>query len=271
MRMIAHLSDIHFGEVDYGLVERVIEKVNELDPDLVVVSGDLTQRAKSAQFREAKDLLDRLPKPQIVVPGNHDVPLYNVYDRFVHPLEKYMKFITPDLEPFLADGEMAVLGINTTRSLTIKGGRINDEQVNEIRERMSALSDKMLKVIVTHHPFDVPEGHDEDDIVGRARKVMPKIAECGADVFLAGHLHRSHTSDSVRRYKLESGYSALIIQAGTATSTRHRGEPNSFNVLEFEHPRLTVKQFDCHSLRAGFEIGEIKEYTQGEKGWKRLA
>lgn len=270
MRTLVHLSDIHFGEIDYAVVERLVEKIDEIGPDVVIVSGDLTQRAKSAQFIEARDFLGRLPKPQIVVPGNHDVPLYNVYDRFVNPLEKYMKFITPDLHPFFADDEIAVLGVNTARSLTIKGGRISDEQVENIRARMCGLDDAMLKVIVTHHPFDVPEGHDEDDIVGRADEVMPEIAACGADVFLAGHLHRSHTSESIRRYKLETGHSALIIQAGTATSTRGRGEPNSFNVLEFSQPDLRVKQMDCHSTTAGFEIGEIKDYRQGESGWKRV-
>lgn len=270
MRTLVHLSDIHFGEIDYALVDRVIEEVNQIGPDVVVVSGDLTQRAKREQFIEAREFLDRLPAPQIVVPGNHDVPLYNVYDRFLNPLEKYAKYITADFEPFFADEEIAIMGINTARSLTIKGGRINDEQVDEIRGRMCGMREEMLKVIVTHHPFDVPEGHDEDDIVGRAQQVMPQIAECGADVFLAGHLHRSHTSDSIRRYKLETGHSALIIQAGTATSTRGRGEPNSFNLLEFEHPHLTVKRLDCHSPAAGFEVGEIKKYQQAEKGWKRL-
>lgn len=270
MRKIVHLSDIHFGEIDYALVDRVIEEINQIGPDLVIVSGDLTQRAKKDQFIEARRFLDQLPQPQIVVPGNHDVPLYNVFDRFINPLEKYTKYITGDLEPFYADEEMAVAGINTARSLTIKGGRINDEQVETIRDKMCALKEKMLKVIVTHHPFDVPEGHDENDIVGRAEEVLPRIAACGADVFLAGHLHRSHTSDSIRRYKLETGYSALIIQAGTATSTRGRGEPNSFNLMEFEYPRLTVKQLDCRFAAAGFEVSEIKEYQQGGMGWKRI-
>lgn len=270
MRKIVHLSDIHFGEIDYALVDRVIEEINQIGPDIVIVSGDLTQRAKKEQFIEARRFLDLLPQPQIVVPGNHDVPLYNVIDRFINPLEKYTRYITPDLEPYFADEEMAVAGINTARSLTIKGGRINDEQVESIRKKMCALNEQMLKVIVTHHPFDVPEGHDEDDIVGRAKKVMPRIAACGADVFLAGHLHRSHTSDSIRRYKLETGHSALIIQAGTATSTRGRGEPNSFNLMEFEYPRLIVKQLDCRVAAAGFEVGEIKEYRQGGMGWKRL-
>lgn len=271
MRTIVHLSDIHFSEVDYSLVDRVIEKVGEINPDLVIVSGDLTQRAKSAQFVEARTFLDKLPRPQIVVPGNHDVPLYNVFDRFINPLEKYMKYITDDLCPFFSDTEMAVMGINTSRSLTIKGGRINDKQVADIRKKMNPLGDEMLKMIVTHHPFDVPEGHHEDDIVGNAKEVMPKIAACGVDVFLAGHLHVSHTSESVRRYKLESGRSALIIQAGTATSTRGRGEPNSFNVLEFEHPDLVVRILECHSPRQGFQEGGMKEYKHGSGGWKPAA
>lgn len=270
MRKIVHLSDIHFGHVDYRLVEGVVEKVAEIRPDLVIVSGDLTQRAKTAQFTEARAFLDKLPAPQIVVPGNHDVPLYNIFDRFVNPLEKYVKHITRDLQPFYSDDEIAVVGINTARSMTIKGGRINDKQVDGIREKMCGLNEEMLKVIVTHHPFDVPEGHDEDDIVGDAQEVMPKIAACGADVFLAGHLHVSHTSESVRRYKLETGHSALIIQAGTATSTRGRGEPNSFNLLEFEHPDLTVKILESPYPGAAFEIGGIKAYRQGAGGWMRV-
>src|SRR4051812_16456239 len=137
MRNIVHLSDIHFGRVDYAVVERLKEKISEINPHLIVVSGDLTQRARSAQFIEARAFLDALPKPQIVVPGNHDIPLHNVYDRFIHPLDKYKKFITGDLHPFYADGEIGVIGINTARSLTIKDGRINEEQIAVIRERLS--------------------------------------------------------------------------------------------------------------------------------------
>ena len=115
MRKIVHISDIHFGRIDYGAVELVVEKIRELQPHLVVVSGDLTQRAKSRQFIEAKRFLDRLPQPQIVVPGNHDVPLYNVYDRFVNPLEKFKKYIISDLTPTYFDDEMAVVGVRSGR------------------------------------------------------------------------------------------------------------------------------------------------------------
>jgi 3',5'-cyclic AMP phosphodiesterase CpdA len=268
MRTLVHLSDIHFGRVDYAIVDAVIKKINEISPNLVIVSGDLTQRARSAQFQQARAFLDSLPKPQIVVPGNHDIPMHNVFARFFSPLEKYKKYITEDLNPFYADEEIAVLGINTARSLTIKDGRINKEQINVIREKLCAFPNNVLKVIVTHHPFDLPEGHDKDDIVGRAKKVMREIAGCGADVFLAGHIHVSHIGHTAERYKLGAGQSALVVQAGTATSTRGRGEANSFNVIEFEHPRLTVKRLECQSAEMGFVQVESQEFLQGEKGWK---
>jgi len=270
MRRIVHLSDIHFGRVDYEVVERAVEKINELEPHLVVVSGDLTQRARAREFVEAKHFLDKLPRPQIIVPGNHDVPLYNVFDRFFRPLEKFRKLITDDLVPTYVDEELSVIGINTARSMVLKGGRINHEQIERIKEIMCTLPDETLKAVVTHHPFDLPEGFDDRDIVGRAKLAMPMIAECGADVFLAGHLHISHIVTTAKRYSLENGRSALVIQAGTATSTRARGEAHSFNVIQFDHPRLVVERLECPSSTNGFAVAEVKEYLQASDGWERL-
>lgn len=267
MRTIVHLSDIHFGKVDYAVVGRLKEKIAEIKPHLVIVSGDLTQRARSHQFIEARAFLEALPQPQIVVPGNHDVPMYNVFARFFAPLKKYKRYISKNLQPFYKDEEIAVVGVNTARSLTIKDGSINDRQVSQIREKMCELNDKMLKIVVTHHPFDLPAGFDEDDIVDNADEAMPRIADCGADVFLSGHLHVSHISHTAERYKLDSGRSALVIQAGTATSTRGRGEANSFNLIEFEHPRLTVKRLECVKTETGFVQAESQEFAQTEKGW----
>lgn len=267
MRKLVHLSDMHFGRVDYAVVERLKEKICEINPHLVIVSGDLTQRARSHQFIEAREFLESLPQPQIVVPGNHDVPLYNVFARFFSPLKKYRRYISKNLQPFYHDEEIAVIGINTARSLTIKDGSINEKQVAQIRRRMCDLHEKMLKIVVTHHPFDLPEGFNEDDIVNNAAEAMPQIADCGADVFLSGHLHVSHISHTAERYKLDSGRSALVIQAGTATSTRGRGEANSFNLIEFAHPRLTVKRLECQTGTTGFVPAESQEFTQAEKGW----
>lgn len=269
MRTVVHLSDIHFGRIHLPVVEPLIEVVNRIRPNLVAVSGDLTQRARSHQFKEARAFLDRLPKPQIVVPGNHDVPLYNVFSRFINPLRKYQSYITHDLAPFYHDGEIAVLGVNTARSLTIKGGRVNEAQVAWMREKLCAFDQKTVKVVVTHHPFDLPEGHDESDLVGRARMAMERLASCGADMFLAGHLHVSHTTHSASRYKI-AGYSALVVQAGTATSSRGRGEANSFNVIHIERPHIEVERFEWQPDDAGFTLVNAERFKHTPDGWIRL-
>jgi len=269
MRTLVHLSDLHFGRVDQSLIQPLIDSVGEIKPDLVAVSGDLTQRARAYQFREARAFLDRLPQPQIVVPGNHDVPLHNVFTRFLQPLEKYQRYITEDLQPFFADDEIAVIGVNTARSLTIKGGRINEIQVARVREKLCSFRDEVTKVVVTHHPFDLPEGHHERDLVGRARLAMISLAECGADLFLAGHLHISHTGHTAKRYKIH-GHSALVVQAGTASSTRGRGEANSFNVVRVGHPEIAVERFVWQAEKAVFSVASLEDFRHTADGWIRV-
>lgn len=149
MRTIVHLSDLHFGRVDRSLVDPPIQSVREIGPDLVAISGDLTQRARTAQFLEARRFLDALPKPQIMVPGNHDVPPYNPLARFFRPLVKYRRYIGENIEPFYADEQIAVVGVNTARSLTIKNGRVNRRQLDRIRERLCDYPDAVIKIVVT--------------------------------------------------------------------------------------------------------------------------
>lgn len=269
MRKIVHLSDLHFGRVDYSIVEPLVETIRELEPDVVVVSGDLTQRARSEQFKEAREFLDQLPSPQIIVPGNHDVPMHNVIARFLQPLDKYRRYITDDLAPFHADEELAILGINTARSLTIKDGRINEEQIESIRQRLCHLNDEVVKIIVTHHPFDLPEGHDDDELVNRAEIAMAALASCGADVLLAGHLHVSHTGHSSARYKI-AGHNALVVSAGTATSTRGRGETNSFNLLRVKHPFINVERRSWQPERLSFAPSSSEHFRHTPEGWQRV-
>ncbi|HYJ46775.1 MAG TPA: metallophosphoesterase family protein [Pyrinomonadaceae bacterium] len=269
MRTLVHLSDLHFGRVDYAVVEPLIEKVAEVKPDVVAVSGDLTQRARSEQFKEARAFLDRLPKPQVIVPGNHDVPLHNAYARFFRALDKYKRYITDDLEPFVADDEVAILGLNTARSLTIKYGRVNEEQIAAIRDRLCPFNDEVTKIVVTHHPFDLPAGGDEDELVGRAELAMEALAKCGADVLLAGHLHVSHTGHSSARYKI-AGHNALVVSAGTATSTRGRGETNSFNVLRIKHPFINVERLSWQPERKAFAPSSTEHFKHTSEGWTRV-
>lgn len=242
MRTLVHLSDLHFGRIDDDLLAPLRACIERLAPDLVVVSGDLTQRARSHQFEEARAWLDTLPGPQIIVPGNHDIPMFNVVARFLTPLDKYKRHVTADLAPAYVDDEIAVLGLNTARSLTIKDGRINQEQVDLLKQRFGELQGDRVRIVVTHHPFDLPAHYNPDDLVDRAPMAMQAFAECGVDVLLAGHVHASHAGSSDDRYPI-TGYAALAVQAGTATSTRTRGEENSFNVLRVESGRVEVGRY----------------------------
>jgi 3',5'-cyclic AMP phosphodiesterase CpdA len=269
MRTLVHLSDLHFGRVDERIIKPLISAVTEINPDLAAVSGDLTQRARSEQFREARAFLDTLPRPQIVVPGNHDVPLHNIFTRFLQPLAKYKRYITADLQPTYVDDEIVVVGVNTARSFTIKGGRINEDQLGRVRDQFCGLADDVIKIVVTHHPFDLPEGHSERDLVGRSQMAMTGLAECGADLFLAGHLHVSHTGHTAKRYNI-AGHSALVVQAGTASSTRGRGEANSFNVIRIHRPDISVERLEWRPGSLTFEVASEESFRHTNDGWIRL-
>jgi 3',5'-cyclic AMP phosphodiesterase CpdA len=232
---IAHLSDVHFGAHDPAVVAGAEAWLAEHRPDLVVISGDFTQRARIEQYREAGAFLDRLEAAGLKtlgVPGNHDVPLYDVVRRFVRPLHRYRRYIDDDLCPWFENDRLAVLGINTARSLTIKDGRINRDQMELIRARFRDVPEDKTKLLVTHHPlFAMPiveEGLSK--VVGRHERAIEAVCEAGVHILLAGHFHRSF-SGSAREMVKKAG-PALVIQAGTATSTRLRaGEAQSFNLV----------------------------------------
>jgi 3',5'-cyclic AMP phosphodiesterase CpdA len=267
MRVIVHLSDLHFGRIDDTLLAPLRRCVQGLTPHVVVISGDLTQRARTEEFRDARAFLDTLPRPQIVVPGNHDVPLYNVFRRFVNPLRNYLELVTDDLEPSYVDEEIAVVGVNTARSLTFKGGRINEEQVERVREKLCAIDESVIKIVVTHHPFDLPGEWEQDQIVGRAAAAMEMFSRCGADILLAGHLHMSHAGATTARAGLD-GFSALLVQAGTATSVRGRGENNSFNVLRIVSREVRVERYARDPAIEDFAIHTTEVFRRAPEGWR---
>ena len=236
MARIAHLSDVHFGAHDSAVVAGAEEWLAERRPDLVVVSGDFTQRARVEQYRLAGAFMDRLGAAGLAtlgVPGNHDVPLYDVVRRFARPLHRYRRYIDDELCPWFENERLAVLGINTARSLTVKDGRINHEQMALIRERFRDVPEERTKILVTHHPlFAMPIGEEGalTKVVGRHQDALQAVCEAGVHILLAGHFHRSF-SGSAREMVRNAG-PALVIQAGTATSTRLRaGEAQSFNLI----------------------------------------
>ncbi len=244
-RTILHLSDLHFGRVPPGMAETLIEVARRIAPDVVVVSGDLTQRARIEEFEQARDFLAQLSGPKIVIPGNHDVPLFNPYGRFVERLARFRRYITPELAPSWIDSEMAVFGVNTARSLTWKGGRINARQIEDLRFRLCELPLAAARVIASHHPFGV------------ARVAFDRWAGCGADLLLCGHLHVAAT-EIVRE--------TIVVNAGTAISTRGRGQANSFNVVLIAgRRRVTVTQWEWDGRE--FVKREDAVFERLETGW----
>ena len=269
MRTVAHISDLHFGRVDCATLPALAASIRAAKPHVVVVSGDLTQRARRQEFQDARRFLDTLPAPQIIVPGNHDVPLYDIISRWLRPLSKFRRYISDNLEPFYADEEIAVLGINTARSLTFKNGRINRGQVVRSCARLEVGAGDLTRIIVTHHPFDTADAENADNLVGRADMAMAGFARCRIDMILAGHLHASRTGESAMRYKIP-GYSALMVQAGTATSSRRRGEQNSWNLIRIDRPQIAIDCLTWDDDHGSFAVSRTERFQLAQDGWSRV-
>jgi len=270
MTTIAHISDVHFGREDPVIVRGLLQAVADAAPDIVVVSGDLTQRARKKQFRAAKMFLQALPEvPQIVIPGNHDVSLTSVMDRALKPFKRFKKYITPDLSPYYEDDEIAISGINTVRLATVNNGRIKPRVVKIACEQLRGSGRDKARVVATHHPMDVKPGDWKQRTVSRSKSAMKKFGDVGVDLFLSGHLHTGRTIATSARYKFK-GYSAVVVHAGTAVSTRRRGEPNQWNIVrvgdvgaDFGTIEIEPMQWDGSSFRPM----PVERYTKGKNGW----
>jgi 3',5'-cyclic AMP phosphodiesterase CpdA len=267
MAVLVHLSDLHFGRVDARLLDPLVAAVEAARPDVVVVSGDLTQRAHPSEFEAARAFVARLPSPRIIVPGNHDVPLYNVVDRLLRPLALFRKYMEAEPVPRFASEALWVVGVNTARSMVIKNGRINREQIAAIRASFEGAPAEALRVVVTHHPFDAGKGMDDSDRVGRASLAMQAFEECGVDLLLSGHLHVAYSGATALSGRALQCHGALAVSAGTATSTRVRGEPNEFNVLRVAKRLIEVDRLEWADETGTFEVSDQTSFARGVGGW----
>ena len=253
MRTLVHLSDLHFGRVDSTVADALSALLGRLNPNVVAVSGDFTQRARQSQFRQARAFLDSLPRPQVVVPGNHDIPLYNLVARAFSPLGGYKRHITSDLQPVHTDAELAVLGMNTTQPKSHKGGAVNYDDLQRVCGVLGGLGDDVVKVVVGHHPFD-------------DTGAVERMVTAGADVFLTGHLHVTYAGHTAERYDV-GGRSAIVVEAGTATSTRMRGEANAFNLLTINRDQVVVESYGWQPTQNTFAVGDVTRFERSSNGW----
>ncbi|MEA3190964.1 MAG: hypothetical protein QOD77_1546 [Thermoplasmata archaeon] len=257
MRRIAHVSDLHFGREDPEVVAGLAHDLERMRADLVAVSGDLTQRAKPDQFAAAARFLRALPMPTLVVPGNHDIPLLDLPRRLLRPFERYQRLFAADMEPTYADGEVAVLGLNTVEPTMWKGGAVRARHLVLVGAWAAAAGDR-LRVVVAHHPFaGAAGGHSL--VRGRERGITAMEA-AGVDVVLAGHHHVPGHSET-RAFAVGGPHRLVVVQAGTAVSRRMRGAPNSYNLVHADQQRIAVEQRHWEGGR--FVAGTVQAYPRG--------
>jgi 3',5'-cyclic AMP phosphodiesterase CpdA len=265
MTRIAHISDLHFGRIDPAIAESLIADLMANPSALLVISGDLTQRARIGQYQAAAKYLKRLPLPQLIIPGNHDVPLWNLARRFFAPTKRFEQYIAADVNPVWRQEGSIVVGVNTARSFTRTSGWISAEQLDAVRTAFASAPDSARRVLVTHHPFIPPPLRPDADVLRRASVTLADLEACRVDLLLAGHLHLAY-HDDVRVFHQGAKQSILSIQAGTASSTRLRGEPNSYNLVMFDGEDVQINVRSWTGRR--FEQSLEKRYRRIEGIWQ---
>jgi 3',5'-cyclic AMP phosphodiesterase CpdA len=269
MRTLAHVSDLHFGRHDPALAEALLAALAEAAPDLVVVSGDLTQRARTEQFAAARAFLERVAAPTLVVPGNHDVPLWNPLRRFFRPRTRFGRYVTSVRMPSHADEEIAVLGLDTSRRLPFKNGRVSAGQMAELHRFFAAAPASATRILVTHHPLALPAGAvaEDFDAVGRSRAALDAVARSGVHLMLSGHFHASLSGAASHPAAVTGpAHSVLVVHAGTAISTRTRDEANTWNLLRIEADRVSIAVLAPNGAGRFAEL-RCDSYERRGAGW----
>ncbi|HTJ64658.1 MAG TPA: metallophosphoesterase [Alphaproteobacteria bacterium] len=226
MTVIAHISDLHFGAEDPVVVAGLLAELRQNPVDLVAISGDITQHAFRREYRAAGAFINALPAPVLAVPGNHDLPQFNLAERFISPYARWHADIAPDPEPIWRDDKVAVVGINTVHRARIhwdwSRGKMNTRRLGAVRDRLEDLPENLVRIVVAHHPMMASEERPRMALLGNARRTLRMLSALDVRLVLSGHAHRSYS-------RIGLGGGPLIVQCATTTSVRLRGEPNAYN------------------------------------------
>ncbi|MDP9348076.1 MAG: metallophosphoesterase [Gemmatimonadota bacterium] len=259
MTTLLHISDLHFGPPFHEAAGESLQRfAAELGPDVIVASGDFTQRATEEQFQAARAYLDRLPRvPLVVTPGNHDVPLYRVRERVLSPYTYYRKHISEELDTVTRLPGVVIVSLNSTAPLqAVVNGRIHRWQIDFARRAFEGVPGETQRVVVSHHHFAPPPDWEGADVMPQAKRALDAFTEMKVDLILGGHLHRSYIGNSLDLYAgTDREHGIVVVQSGTSTSRRGRArerEKNTFNVLRLKGRTIEVTHYMYFEDAEGF-------------------
>lgn len=250
MSTILHISDTHFGTERSAALEALVRLAHELSPDLVILSGDITQRARRGQFDAARAFVDRLAAPLLAVPGNHDIPLFNLFARLLSPFAEYRRCFGDDLDPVFNTPELLVIGVNTARPERHENGEVDPNQIRRVAGRLGQASAGQLRIVVTHQPLQVTLPEDDENLLIGHCDAVREWCRAGVDLVLGGHIHLPYVRP-LRECHAGIERDAWVVQAGTAVSARVRaGTANSVHVIRRSaQTQCLVEQWD-HAVGA---------------------
>jgi 3',5'-cyclic AMP phosphodiesterase CpdA len=250
MPRILHISDLHFGRPYRPEAGEALQRIApSVGADAIVVSGDISQRAKPHEFEEARRFLDRLPAvPMLLVPGNHDVPLYRVVERIVKPHGLYRRFITPELNPILELDGALLVGLDSTSPFRgITNGRVHRDQLQRCAQIFATVPPSTVRIVVAHHHFAPGPDYARDRTMPKARRAVDSFVDQGVEMILGGHAHRSYIGNTLNFFPgNHRDRGIIIVQCGTTTSSRGRGRErneNTFNVIDVGERMLSVMHY----------------------------
>lgn len=258
MKTLYHISDLHFGKDRPELIVPLLEELQKAD--VVSISGDLTQRARSSQFLAARNFIEQIKPPTLVVPGNHDIPLHNPIRRFLTPYRNYKKFVTRNFWPEIRTPEMTIVGLNTVAPWHWQRGSISGHQVRHLCRRLPQMEG--LKVLVAHHPFEQSENSSKAMMRG-ARQALGKLADAGLDLVLTGHLHQWRDDPFVAQ---GSGRQVMQIHVGTGLSSRLRNQQNDFAIIRTDGDQVEITRMS--EDQGKFAPALTRAYRRTERGWQ---
>lgn len=260
MIRLLHLSDVHFGAVDDRLLPPMLALAHDLRPDVTVISGDLTQRARPAQFAAARAFVDQLPGPVLVVPGNHDMPLGNLGLRLLAPFARYRSTFGPELDPTLTLPGAVIQGVNTANPLVWKSGHLTRHSADRLTATFAAAPKDAMRIAVLHHaPVSAADGTPAD--MADPAAVLGTLARAGTDIVLSGHTHMPHAGFA------ETAAGVLFLQVGTAISTRLKTDTNDFALIEIGTETVTQHAWLARQGESFVQSASAR-FLRSSTGWR---